>query len=79
MNYSNNPRNVLPNGLTLLQYNPDCAARLDPMATDHGWLYTCGSDGRWVTLRQLSADEVETAYDQAADMVVLHGTKVRAG
>lgn len=29
MTYATNPRNMLPNGLTLLQQNPDCAARLD--------------------------------------------------
>ena len=79
MTYTKNPRNVLPNGLTLLQQNPDCAARLDPAAKDQGWLYTRGADGQWVTLRQLSAAEVETAYDQAADMAVLQGTRVRAG
>ena len=76
--YFQEPRNVLPNGLTVLQVNPDCAARLDPAAKDHGWLYTKRADGQWVTLRKLSDDEIETAYDQAADMVVLHGTKVRA-
>lgn len=72
------PRNVLPNGLTLLQVNPDCAARLDCAAKDHGWLYTRGPDGQWVTLRKLSDAEIETAWDQAADMAVLQGTKVRA-
>ena len=30
MNYRTMPMNLLPNGLTLLQQNPDCAARLDP-------------------------------------------------
>lgn len=40
MTYTTTPRNVLPNGLTLLQQNPDCAARLGPSAKDHGWLYT---------------------------------------
>lgn len=79
MNYTTNPRNVLQNGLTLLQVNPDCAARLDPKADDHGWLYTRGADGQWVTFRKLSDDEIETAYDQAADMAVLQGTRVRAG
>lgn len=77
--YQYNPRNVLPNGLTLLQTNPDCAARLDPAAKDHGWLYVRGPDGQWVTHRELSADEIDTAYDQAGDMRVLHGTAVRAG
>lgn len=72
------PRNLLPNGLTLLQVNPDCAARLDVEARDHGWLYTRGPDGQWVTLRKLSEQEIETAWDQSADMRVLHGTKVRA-
>lgn len=75
--YVTTPRNLLPNGLTLLQQNPDCAARLDPEARDHGWLYTRGPDGQWVTSRKLSDAEIETAYDQAADMAVLHGTKVR--
>ena len=74
-----NPMNLLPNGLTLLQQNPDCAARLDPDAKDHGWLYICGADRQWVTLRKVSEAEIETAYDQSADMVVLQGTKVRAG
>ena len=68
----------LNNGLTLLQKNPDCAARLDPGAKDHGWLYLKHPDGQWVTLRKLSDAEIEAAYDQSADMVVLQGTQVRA-
>jgi hypothetical protein len=76
--YIDRPRNVLPNGLTLLQVNPDCAARLDVEAADHGWLYTRGPDGQWVSLRKLAAQEIETAWDQASDMKVLQGTKVRA-
>ena len=32
MNYITMPMNLLPNGLTLLQQNPDCAARLEPCA-----------------------------------------------
>ena len=79
MPYATNPYNLLPNGLTLLQVNPDCAARLDPKATDHGWLYVKGPDGQWVTLRELSTSEIEIAYDQSNDMAVLQGTKVRAG
>ena len=70
---------LLPNGLTLLQMNPDCAARLDPEARDHGWLYVKGADGQWVTHRKLADAEIEEAYDQAADMAVKHGTQVRAG
>lgn len=79
MSYFEDPRNHLPNGLTLLQVNPDCAARLDCSAKDHGWLYVRGADGQWVTLRKLTDAEIETAWDQASDMKVLHGTKVRQG
>lgn len=75
--YFEQPRNLLPNGLTLLQVNPDCAARLDVDSADHGWLYTRGADGQWVTLRKLTDLEIETAWDQSGDMKVLNGTKVR--
>jgi len=73
------PMNLLPNGLTLLQQNPDCAARLDPAAKDHGWLYTRGADGQWVTMRKLSDADVDTPYHQAAHTPGLPGTHVRAG
>lgn len=76
MTYITNPRNVLPNGLTLLQQNPDCAASLDTRAKDYGWLYILNQDS-WVTMRKLSNEEIEIANDQAADMAVLNGTKVR--
>lgn len=75
--YFEQPRNVLPNGLTLLQVNPDCAAQLDPLHESFGWLYIRHPDGQWITLRKLSALEIETAHDQSADMKVMHGTKVR--
>lgn len=75
--YRTIPMNILPNGLTLLQQNPDCAAQLDWKDKAFGWLYTRGADGQWVTLRKLSDAEIETAHDQAADMAVLQGTKVR--
>ena len=78
MTYETHPRNVLPNGLTLLQVNPNCAAQLDVKARDYGWLYINGADGQWVTWRKLDANEIEVAHDQAADMAVLQGTKVRA-
>lgn len=78
MAYETIPHNMLPNGLTLLQTNPDCAAQLDQTAKDHGWLYIKGADGQWVTHRKLDAIEIEMAYDQGADMAVLCGTKVRA-
>jgi hypothetical protein len=77
--YISNPRNHLPNGLTLLQVNPDVAARLFPNdAKDHGWLFRKHHPGgQWVTYRKMSGCELDQAYDQAADMKVLQGTKVR--
>jgi len=75
--YIKTPHNRLSNGLTLLQVNPDCAVQLDTRDPRYGWLYTKGAGGQWVTLRKLDANEIETAYDQEADMVVLQGTKVR--
>lgn len=79
MTYQTNPHNVLPNGLTLLQVNPDCAAQLDPKDRAFGWLYIKGADGQWVTHRKLSDGEIEEAQDQASDMAVLQGTRVREG
>lgn len=73
------PRNVLSNGLTLLQVNPDCAAQLDPEMKDFGWLYIRGNDKQWVTFRKLLPLEIEKAQDQASDMTVLQGSKVRRG
>jgi hypothetical protein len=77
--YEFEPRNVLNNGLTLLQTNPDCAADLNIENKTFGWLYIKGGDGQWVTHRKLSSLEIESAQDQAADMRVLHGTNVRGG
>lgn len=70
---------LLPNGLTLVQVNPDCAVQLDARDKAYGWLYIKGADGQWVTQRKLSADEIEMAHDQAADGYVMQGTKVRQG
>ena len=77
--YTYVPRNVLLNGLTLLQTNPDCAIQLDPSSNDYGWLYIKGADGQWVTHRKVDGIELDFAHDQAADMQVLNGTKVRVG
>jgi hypothetical protein len=79
MEYQTNPYNVLPNGLTLLQQKPDCAAQLQVGKRDYGWLYVKGPDNQWVTHRMLSMDEIDKANDQAADMAVLQGTRVREG
>jgi len=76
--YALEPRNLLSNGLTLLQVNPDCAAQLTYSSHDFGWLYVKGADGQWVTHRKLGALEIDEANDQAADMRVKYGTKVRA-
>lgn len=76
--YYQEPRNVLPNGLTLLQINPDCAADLRQGSSYFGWLFTRGPEvDQWVTARKLTQREIEDAYDQAADMRVLR--IVRAG
>ena len=77
--YDFEPRNILPNGLTLLQVNPDCAAQLQATARDFGWLYIRWPEGNWITHRKLEPLEIEQVQDQAADMRVLHGTKVRCG
>ena len=73
------PRNVLPNGLTLLQVNPDCAVSLSSNKRDYGWLYVRGADHQWMTHRKLSDVELRQAHDQAEDMVILQGTRVRVG
>ena len=75
--YQHTPFNVLSNGLTLLQVNPSCAAQLDASDKHYGWLFVKSPDGQWVTQRKLSDGEIEIAHDQAADMSVLQGTKVR--
>ncbi len=77
MSYVTNQFNQLKSGLTLLQQNPDCAAQLDASAKGYGWLFSRGADGQWVTLRKMSDNEIEIAHDQAADMAVLQGAKVR--
>jgi hypothetical protein len=70
--YITEPRNVLPNGLTLLQVNPDLAADLVAESKTFGWLFYRGWEPeQWVTLRKLLPRELEDAYDQSADMRVL--------
>lgn len=66
--------NILPNGLVLLQQNPDCAWN-----PHNNWLYTKGADGQWVTQRKLESWEITQAEDQRDANIVLQGTKVRAG
>lgn len=75
--YYQDPQNVLSNGLTLLQINPDCAADLRQESQYFGWLFTRGPEvNQWVTMRKLSAREIEDAYDQAATMMVLRIVRV---
>ena len=66
--------NILPNGLVLLQQNPDCAWN-----PENGWLYIRGADRQWVTQRKLESWEVMQAEDQRDCCIVQQGTKVRAG
>jgi len=73
--YVQYPHNELPNGLTLLQINPDRAADLRKESSYFGWLFYRGSEvDQWVTLRKLSSREICEAYDQASDMNVLDAT-----
>jgi hypothetical protein len=74
-----NHRNVLPNGMTLLQTNPSCAADLRTDSKWYGWLFTKHPDGQWVSLRKLGQQEMDQAWDQSVDGFVMHGTKVREG
>jgi len=67
----------LPNGLILLQQNPDCAVDLNGDRY-HGWLFVKGPDGQWVTNRKLADWEIMQAEDQRDYGIVQQGTKVRA-
>lgn len=71
--------NSLPNGLTLLQVNPDCAVDLRTDSPTHGWLFVRGGDAQWVTYRKLEGVEFDQAWDQSVDGYVMQGTKVRVG
>jgi hypothetical protein len=68
--------NVLPNGLILLQVNPHCAVELRPEHQQYGWLFHKIND-RWVTVEKLSGLDLRQAQEQAEDMHVKQGTKVR--
>jgi hypothetical protein len=70
----------LPNGLTLVQQNPDCAVDLNSASRTYGWLFIRGPErGQWVTYRKLEAWEIMQAEDQRDAGIVQQGTKVRAG
>lgn len=71
--------NQLPNGLTLLQQNPDCAVDFNG-GVNHGWLFVRHyPGGTWVSQRKLVGAELDQAWDQAVDGFVQQGTKVREG
>lgn len=71
--YEKKARTILPNGLTLLQTNPDCAVDLISGSRYYGWLYVRGpEENQWVTQRKLTSAELDEAYDQAADFVILN-------
>jgi hypothetical protein len=70
----------LPNGLTLVQQNPDCAVDLRSASRTYGWLFIRGPErGQWVTHRKLEPWEIMQAEDQRDYGIVQQGTKVRAG
>lgn len=68
----------LPNGLTLLQKNPDFAVNLTG-GKNHGWLYSKHPDGQWVTNRKLAPWEIMQAEDQRDNGIVIQSPGVRAG
>ena len=68
----------LPNGLTLLQKNPDYAANLMG-GKMHGWLYFRGENREWVTNRKLASWEIMQAEDQRDEGIVIQSPSVRAG
>lgn len=70
--------NKLPNGMTLLQKNPDFAVDLTG-GKWHGWLFSKGGDNQWVSNRKLAEWEVMQAEDQAEDGLVIHSPTVRSG
>jgi hypothetical protein len=65
------PRNILPNGLTLLQINPDCAVDLRVQSPGYGWLYHKGEPDQWISVRRLEPLELRQAREQAEDSQVL--------
>ena len=70
--------NELPNGMTLLQKNPDFAVDLRGGKT-HGWLFSKGASGQWVTSRKLENWEIMQAEDQRDEGIVIHSPNLRAG
>ena len=57
----------------MLQINPERAAELRRKSQFFGWLFWRHPDGQWVTLRKLDPSEIQEAYDQSEDMMVLDG------
>ena len=70
--------NILPNGMVLLQTNPDYAADLQG-GKWHGWLFYKHPNGQWVSERKLSSWEVLQAEDQRDQNIVIQSPGVRAG
>ena len=70
--------NELPNGLTLLQRNPDFAVNLKG-GEWHGWLYHRGANEQWVSQRKLAAWEIMQAEDQREDGHVIQSPNLRRG
>ena len=65
-------RNVMPNGLTLLQINPDYAVDLRKGSQFYGWLFHRGPEpDQWVSERHLDPLELRQASEQAEDSRVL--------
>jgi len=68
----------LPNGMTLLQRNPDIAVQLDG-GEWHGWLFNKHPDGKYVSQRKLEGWEIMQAEDQRDEGIVIESPNMRIG
>lgn len=68
----------LPNGMTLLQRNPDIAVQLDG-GKWHGWLFNKHPDGKYVSQRKLESWEIMQAEDQRDQGIVIDSPHLRVG
>jgi hypothetical protein len=69
----------LPNGLTLLQRNPDFAVDLRSEGGYYGWLFFRGDNKQWVTRRKMEPWEIMQAEDQREEGIVIESPNIRAG
>lgn len=68
------PQNVLENGMTLLQVNPDVAIMLDPGHKDFGYVFR-RTRSVWQRSFKIDSIGLAAAYEQEADQRVYDGTE----